>query len=156
MHIERPEAGQARRRRPGVYARGTLGLAGVGAALLLALSATSAPPAFAVTDHHGVVLIKISQKTGLAGADRKLAAMGIHEDVTILMKPGKAKDTHPIRCQPSPRGAHLTPVKVLAGTDNMWRAPPSDNTGTPAGEPLHLVSCIVYKPGSHSGNTGKG
>jgi hypothetical protein len=47
------------------------------AAVMLGLSAAASPPAFAVTRHHdGSVSVKINRRSGVAGANRKLAAMG--------------------------------------------------------------------------------
>ncbi len=63
---DRPGRGRSRRtgvlRRPRVLAAGsTLGLAGIGAALLLILGGSSAPPAFAITrDSDGSVLVQLS------------------------------------------------------------------------------------------------
>ena len=48
-------------RRPRVLAGSTLGLAGVGAALVLALGGSAAPPAFAITKQgDGSVLVKLN------------------------------------------------------------------------------------------------
>jgi hypothetical protein len=61
---DRPEPGRAGGggvRRPRILAGSTLGLAGVGAALLLALSGSAASPAFAITKKSdGSVLVKLN------------------------------------------------------------------------------------------------
>jgi hypothetical protein len=68
----------ARSRRPLIW-RGAAGLAAAVAAAVIALIATSATtPAFAVTRHQdGSVTVTINRESGMAGADRELAAMGI-------------------------------------------------------------------------------
>jgi hypothetical protein len=73
--------GRARRTRPRLLAGASLAVAGSATAVALLVSATaSPPPAFAVTRHHdGLVSVKINRRSGIAGANRKLAAMGIHE-----------------------------------------------------------------------------
>ena len=74
-------SGRARRTRPRLLAGASLAVAGSATAVALLLSATAGPPpAFAVTRHRdGSVLVKINRRSGIAGANRKLAAMGIHE-----------------------------------------------------------------------------
>jgi hypothetical protein len=81
---DRPELGRAGGnrilRRPRIVAGSTLGLAGVGTALVLALSGSTAPPAFAITKQgDGSVLVKLNyhQNENLPQVNRKLAAMGI-------------------------------------------------------------------------------
>jgi hypothetical protein len=147
-HANRPEPGRGRVPRPRLFAGGTLGLAGAGAALVLALSGTSAPPAFAVTRQHDgsvLVTVNVAQTTQpwVVGADRKLAAMGIDEQIMIGTKPGPAAAGGPVSCTPlagvnTPAGP---PVKVLLGT-NGTQVIPAGNTG--AGT-VHLSSCVYYK-----------
>ncbi len=56
-----PMRARVRRPRPRLLAGSTLGLAGVGAALVLALSGSAAPPAFAITrTSDGSVLVKLN------------------------------------------------------------------------------------------------
>ena len=63
---------------------GTAGVAAAAAAAIVALSASSAPPAFAVTRHHdGSVSVRINRKSGIAGANRRLAEIGIHARVRV-------------------------------------------------------------------------
>jgi hypothetical protein len=164
-HADRPEPGRAGGarvlRRPRVLAGSTLGLAGVGAALLLALGGSAAPPAFAVTrQHDGSVLVKVNvaetTQPWVLGADRKLAAMGIDEQIMVGTQPGAATVSGPANC--TPLGGANTPagplVKVLLGKDGTGVIP-SGNTG--AGT-VHLSSCVYYKSVTHSGsgNTGAG
>ena len=89
-----PVATRARRARlrPRVLAGSTLGLAGVGAALLLALGGSTAPPAFAITtSSDGSVLVKLNYSTNqnLPQVNQKLAAMGTHEQIGITWRPAR-------------------------------------------------------------------
>ena len=102
-HAERPEAdgaaGTRVLRRPRILAGSTLGLAGVGAAVVLALGAASSTPAYAITTHSdGSVLVTINQDTALPQANAKLASMGIHERVTIQMATGQAAVSGAVNC----------------------------------------------------------
>ncbi|HTU30067.1 MAG TPA: hypothetical protein VMF07_11850 [Solirubrobacteraceae bacterium] len=65
-------------RRP-LIVRGTAALGAAIAATATTLIATSAPtPAFAVTRHHdGSITVKVNRESGIGGARRTLAAMGI-------------------------------------------------------------------------------
>jgi hypothetical protein len=158
---ERSEPGRARRSRPRVLAGSTLGLAGVGAALLLVLGGSAAPPALAVTrQHDGSVLVRVNvdvKQAWVAGADRKLASMGIDEQIMANYEPGTAPASGPVTCTPlgganTPAGP---PVKVLLGSDGT-QAIPSGTTG--AGSTVHISSCVYYKTptpgGGNTGNTG--
>src|ERR1700729_1473861 len=92
-----PTLAQADRPQPGraggtgvlrrVLAGSTLGLAGVGAALVLALGGTAATaPAFAITrSNDGSVLVHLNyvKNQNLGEVQQKLASMGIHEQVTV-------------------------------------------------------------------------
>src|SRR5450755_2304789 len=56
-----------------------LGVAGAGAATAIVLSAASSSPAFAVTPHRdGSVSVVIRRIDGIAGANQRLAQLGIH------------------------------------------------------------------------------
>ena len=157
---DRPEAGRARRpRRPRrrVLAGSTLGLAGVGAAVTLGLTAGASTPAFAVTKTgDGSVLVTINQTQALPQANAKLTAMGIHEQVMIYMASGAATVGGPVTCTPAPGVSNLPgpPVKVLVGT-NGTEVIGSGNTG--AGT-WHLATChLTGDNGSgNTGNTGAG
>jgi hypothetical protein len=157
---DRPEPGRAGGavvlRRPHVLAGSTLGLAGLGTALLLALGGTAAPsPALAVTrQQDGSVLVHDNvhaQGPWLQGAEHKLAAMGIDEEIAVAYAPGPAAVAGPVTCTPW-RGAKIkTPVKVLLGSDGT-HVIPSGNTG--AGSTVHLADCVVWNHSSNSGNSG--
>jgi hypothetical protein len=155
---DRPEPGRAPLlRRPRVLAGSTLGLAGAGAALVLALGAASSTPAFAVTTNHdGSVLVKINQNSALPQANAKLTSMGIHEQIQIQMASGAAAAKGPVSCTPAPGVSNLPgpPVKVLVGKDGT-QVIDSGNTGVGT---WHLAAChLTGDTGSGStGNTGAG
>jgi hypothetical protein len=161
-HADRPEPGRARR--PRVLAGSTLGLAGVGAALVLALSGSAAPPAFAITTNgDGSVLVNINQDTALPAANHKLTAMGIHEQVTIYMATGAAPVGGPVTCTPGPgAGLPRPPLKVLVGTDGTEVIGSGQSAGNTGVGTFHLDHCTVAPdadtgPGTgNTGNTGAG
>ena len=125
---DRPCSPRARRVRPRVLAGTTLGLAGLGTALVIALGTSATSPAFAVTRHHdGTVFVTINRRSGIAGANRRLAAMGIHERVFAIGDDlGKSI---PVVQQPS----NATPL-VLALGEKASGAP-------------HEPVCLITKPG---------
>jgi hypothetical protein len=156
-HADRPEPGRAPLlRRPSVLAGSTLGLAGVGAAIALALGAASTPAYAVTTNGDGSVLVTINQTSALPQANAKLTAMGIHEQITIDMTSGAAAVSGPVTCTPAPGASNLPgrPVKVLVGT-NGTEVIGSGNTG--AGT-WHLAAChLTGDTGSgNTGNTGAG
>ncbi|MFZ0386402.1 MAG: hypothetical protein WAL22_12095, partial [Solirubrobacteraceae bacterium] len=66
------------RRRLPVIAGASLGVAGASAAAVIVLGAASSPPAFAVTSHpDGTVSVVIRRIDGIAGANHRLAQLGI-------------------------------------------------------------------------------
>jgi hypothetical protein len=75
---ERPLSGPPRRRRPRMLIGATTAAAMLAVALALLLGTTATPPAFAVTDHHdGTVTVRLLKLSGITGANRRLAALGI-------------------------------------------------------------------------------
>jgi hypothetical protein len=143
------------RARPRILAGSTLGLAGVGAALVLALSGSAAPPAFAITrGGDGSVLVNINRLQSLPAANHKLTAMGIHEQVTIYMTSGPAAISGPVTCKLAP-GANLSgpPLKVLVGKDGTEVISPGQTAGNTGVGTYHLDRCVVTG-GTGSGNTG--
>ena len=163
-HADRPEPGRAGRggvRRPRVLAGSTLGLAGVGAALVLALSGSAAPPAFAITKSgDGSVLVKLNyaQNLNLPQVNRKLTQMGTHEQITIYMATGPASVSGAVSCTPG-RGAGVPnpPVKVLVGTNGTEVIAPGQSGGNTAQGTFHLDHCTVAPAsdtGPGTGNTG--
>ena len=168
--IDRPEPGPAGGtgvlRRPRVLAGSTLGLAGVGAALLLAVGGSTAPPAFAITKSgDGSVLVKLNyaQNLNLPQVNRKLAQMGTHEQITIYMASGAASVSGPVTCTPGRGAGQPNPaVKVLVGKDGTEVIAPGESGGNTAEGTFHLDHCTVAPasdtgPGTgNTGNTGAG
>ena len=153
---DRPEPGRSRvLRRPRILAGSSLGLAGVGAALVLALGGSTAAPAFAVTRaHDGSVLLHLNYNANqnLPQANAKLASLGVGEAVTIYMAAGAASTDGPVTCSLG-AGAN-TPVKVLVGADGTETIAPGQSAGNTAEGSFHLDHCVVSSDSS-SGNTGQ-
>ena len=162
-HTDRPDPGRAGGagvlRRPRVLAGSTLGLASVGAGLVLALSGSAAPPAFAITTNgDGSVLVNINRLQSLPAANHKLTAMGIHEQVTIYMATGPAAVSGAVTCTPGPgAGQPRPPVKVLVGTDGTEVIGSGQSGGNTGEGTFHLARCTVAPDtdtGPGTGNTG--
>lgn len=152
---DRPELGRAKRllRRPRILAGSTLGLAGVGAALVLALGGTAATaPAFAITTTSDGVLVHLNyvKDQNLPQVQQKLASMGIHENVGIQMAQGAASVSGPVTCSRAP-GAK-TPIKVLVGANGTETISAGQSAGNTAEGSFHLVSCTATS--NTAGNTG--
>jgi hypothetical protein len=147
------------RARPRLLAGSTLGLAGIGAALVLVLSGPAAQPAFAITTNSdGSVLVNINRLESLPAANQKLAEKGIHERVTIYMASGAATISGPVTCTPAP-GANVSgpQLKVLIGKDGTEVIDPGQTAGNTGVGTFHLDRCVVGDTGSGiSGNTGNG
>jgi hypothetical protein len=150
-------------RRPRILASGSLGLAGIGAALVLILSAggAAAPPAFAITKKSdGSVLVKLNyaQNLNLPQLNRQLTRMGTHEQVTIYMASGPATVSGAVTCTPGPgAGAPNPPVKVLVGKNGTEVIAPGESGGNTAEGTFHLDHCTVAPAsdtGPGTGNTG--
>lgn len=142
-------------RRPRVLAGSTLGVAALGAALLLTLGGTAATaPAYAVTrSADGSVLVQLNYNTNqnLPQVNDKLAAMGLHEAVTIYMAPGTASVSGAVNCTQGP-GAN-TPVRILVGANGTETIGPGQSAGNTGEGTFHLDHCVV-KGDNGSGNTG--
>jgi hypothetical protein len=170
-HDLSPAPCRSRRRAFQLIAVSTTGLAAIATAAVLAVGATTGtPPAFAVTRHHdGSVSVKINRRSGIAGANRKLAAMGIHErlyavptrlsGVSHPLAPGGAQS-----CLRDKQTGGLVQVffpsaaaqKAAVGTGTYV---PSSNAGNTGGPPNNdtfvVIACPVGSPGNAaSGNTG--
>ena len=144
------------RARPRVLAGSTLGLAGVGAALVLALSGSAAPPAFAIArSGDGSVLVNINRLQSLPAANHKLTAMGIHEQITVYMATGAAPVSGSVTCTPAPGASSPSgpPVKVLVGTDGTEVIGSGQSAGNTGEGTFHLDHCVVTGD-TGSGNTG--
>ena len=74
------------RRRPRLLAGTTLSLAGIGAAVVLLVSAAGSSPAFAVSRNaNGTVTVTIQRIDAIHGANAKLAALGIRARLVEVM-----------------------------------------------------------------------
>jgi hypothetical protein len=160
-HADRPQPGRSRR--PRFLAGSTLGLAGVGAALVLALGGSAAPPAFAITKQDdGSVLVHLNyvKNLNLGQVEQKLKDMGTNEQITIYMGTGAATVSGPVTCAPatgaaSPSGPQ---VKVLVGKDGTEVIAAGQSGGNTAEGTFHLNHCVVSSDTGtgNSGNTGIG
>jgi hypothetical protein len=119
---------------------------------VFAISATTAtPPAFAVTRHdNGSVSVKITRRSGIAGTNRTLAAMGIHDRVVArsdgqtfqvsCLAPGPGADGNSLTITgypTTPTGPSFAPsgAAAAAGTGIT-------GAGRPAiGSAWHVVDC---------------
>jgi hypothetical protein len=163
-HADRPEpdraGGAGVLRRPRMLAGSTLGLAGVAAALVLALGGSAAPPAFAITKQDdGSVLVQLNyvQNQNLPQVNEKLKAMGTNEQITIYMATGAATVNGPVTCTPAtgagrPSGPQ---VKVLVGSNGTEVVAPGQSAGNTAEGSFHLNHCVVTSD-TDAGNTGAG
>jgi hypothetical protein len=83
----RAERKYRRAPRPQLLAGTTLGLAAMATAAALLLGASASSPAFAVTRNpDGTVTVDLMQQSGIAGANKRLAAMGVRAQVLPLAK----------------------------------------------------------------------
>jgi hypothetical protein len=128
---------------------------------VLALGGSTAPPAFAITrSGDGSVLVKLNyqQNLNLPQVNRKLTAMGTHEQITIYMSTGAAAVSGAVTCTPGPgAGPPRTPVKVLVGTDGTEVIGSGQSAGNTAEGTFHLARCTVAPDsdtGPGTGNTG--
>ena len=85
-HAQRPATGRGWRTRPRLLAGTTAGAVAVGTGVALLLSATASSPAFAVTRHRdGSVTVRLTRVSGIAGANRQLASMGVRAKIIQLV-----------------------------------------------------------------------
>jgi len=152
---DRPRVRAGLQRRPRVLAGGTLGLVGVGAALVIALSGSSTPAAWAVTNTSDGVLVNLDYVSGqnLAQINAKLARMGTGEQVEIQMAAGAAAVSGPVTCTQAP-GVPGPPVKVLVGSNGTEVLSAGQSAGNTAEGTFHLNSCRLYGSETGSGNSG--
>jgi hypothetical protein len=165
---ERPQPGRARR--PRVLAGSTLGLAGVGAALVLTLGGSAASPAFAVIARRdGSVSVKIYRSSGIAGANRKLAAMGIHKRLVAIYRHTSvrgettfaAPTSLPQTCLKNQRMGRV--VDVVFPSEAVQQADvgsgtyePSNGTGPRGGVHNKETFAVVVCPVQYAGKPGAG
>lgn len=73
--------------RPQLLAGTTVGVAAIATASALLLGASTSPPAFAVTRNpDGTVTVSLKRPSGIAGANRELAAMGVRAQIAAEAK----------------------------------------------------------------------
>jgi hypothetical protein len=73
--------------RPQLLAGTTAGLAAMATAAALLFGASASPPAFAVTRNpDGTVTVNLRHASGVAGANKKLAAMGVRAQIAVPAK----------------------------------------------------------------------
>ncbi len=161
---ERPQTGRTGAgrilRRPRILAGSTLGLAGVGAALVLALGGTAATtPAFAITKgNDGSVLVHLNylKDLNLPQVNHRLTELGTHEQITIYTATGAASTSGAVTCSPR-SGASGPAVRVLVGTNGTEVIAAGESGGNTAEGTFHLDHCTVAPAsatGPGTGNTG--
>jgi hypothetical protein len=86
----------------------------------------------------------------------RLAAMGLHEAVTVYMASGAASVSGPVTCAQGPGAS--TPVKVLVGKDGTEVIGSGQSAGNTGEGSFHLVRCVVNadNDSGNTGNTGNG
>jgi hypothetical protein len=137
----------ARRRRPRLLAGSSLGLAGIGATVLLALTGTAATtPAFAITSHRdGSVLVQLNRQEDIGQANQKLTAMGINEQITLYLISTPSAANASNGCIPGPgAGAPSRPIRVVVNANN------AGNTGTTSTGNTGTTSTLVCVVGPHT------
>jgi hypothetical protein len=73
--------------RPRLLAGTTVGLAAMATAAALLFGASTSPPAFAVTRNpDGTVTVNLMHASGIAAANKKLAAMGVRAQIAVQTK----------------------------------------------------------------------
>jgi hypothetical protein len=73
--------------RPQLLAGTTVGLAAAATATAVLFSASTSPPAFAVTRNpDGTVTVNLMRQSGIPGANAKLAAMGVRAHISVDAK----------------------------------------------------------------------
>jgi len=84
---ERAAHTHRRASRPQLLAGTTAGLAAMATAAALLLGASTSPAAFAVTRNpDGTVTVNLLHPSGIAGANKKLAAMGVRAQIAVQAK----------------------------------------------------------------------
>jgi hypothetical protein len=144
----RPVRGHRRATRPQLLAGTTFGLAGAATATALLFGASTSPPAFAVTRHaDGTVTVKLRQRSGIAGANKQLAAMGVRAQIAAQTKtppqlvcPGGTAPTITFDPASIPMRDEMVITPGQPGAGNAAAPKGGDNTGAGApGDGNHVV-----------------
>lgn len=105
-------------RRPRVLMGGSAGAVALTVALALLLGASASTPAFAVTRHRdGTVTVRLMRLSGINGANRRLAALGIKARIVKAADLAKyVARLHPCLGQPagSARAISFNPARIPA------------------------------------------
>jgi hypothetical protein len=140
---ERTARPHRRPSRPQLLAGTTAGLAAMATAAALLFSASTSPPAFAVTRNpDGTVTVNLMHSSGIAGANEKLAAMGVRAQIAVQGK------TPPTLVCPGGTAPTITfdPASI----------PKRDLLLITPGQPSAGDSTALKAGGTGSGNTGTG
>jgi F0F1-type ATP synthase membrane subunit c/vacuolar-type H+-ATPase subunit K len=133
--IDRPAAERRRRALPRLVAGTTVGLAGLGTAIALAIGAASSTPAFAVTKNpDGTVSVTINKLAGVAGANEKLAQIGVRA-VAVPVEAGCAGAAPPVAAR-----ALAMKMRAVAAEAGTVRINPR---AIPAGKRLVLAAAAA-------------
>ncbi len=136
----RPVRKHRRATRPQLLAGTTVSLAAIATAVAWLLGASTSPPAFAVTRNpDGTVTVNLMRPSGIAGANEKLAAMGVRAQIAARSKSAPklvcAGGTAPTitfdpATIPKRQALVITPGQPNAGNATALKANPSSvNTG---------------------------
>ena len=145
----RPVRRQRLGTRPQVLAGTTVGVAAIAVGAALLFGASTSPAAFAVTRNaDGTVTVHLIRSSGIAGANRKLAAMGVRAEIA-----GQAKYPPALVC---PGGA--TPTITFDPTSIPKRhvlviAPGKPNAGHGGNHVVRtLPGAVKLRPAGSDGN----
>lgn len=136
----RPVHKHRRATRPQLLAGTTVGLAAAATAAVLLLGASTSPPAFAVTRNpNGTVTVNLMRTSGIAGANEKLAAMGVRAQIAVdtktppkLVCPGGTAPTITFDPASIPSGEEVVIAPDQPGADNATAVKGGGNTGAGA------------------------
>jgi hypothetical protein len=149
--VARPVRTRKRAIRPRLLAGTTVGAAAIAIAAASLLGASTSPPAFAVTRNpDGTVTVSLRQLSGIAGANEKLAAMGVPARIA-----GMAKTAPPLVC---PGGIAPTVTFDPAGVPRgqVIMITPADDAAAPKGNPGGSNTSIGTDGRAAGGNTAAG
>ena len=146
----RPVRKHRRATRSQLLAGATVGLVGAATAAALLFGASTSPPAFAVTRNpDGTVTVNLTRPSGIAGANEKLAAMGVRAQIAATAKippklvcPGGTVPTITFDPASIPKGDEvvITPDQPRAGNAAALKG--GGNTGGVTGGGNHVVRLL--------------
>jgi hypothetical protein len=147
----RPGRKQRRATRPQLLAGTTVGLAAIATAAALLLGASTSPPAFAVTRNpDGTVTVSLKQPSGIAGANRELAAMGVRAQIAAQAK------TPPNLICPGGTAPTITFDPAGVPSSQVITITPGDATAAPKGNPGSGDTSVGTTGVASGGNTAAG